>query len=84
MRQNGWSVLRFWHADVLRDRKSVLETIIAVLDGRLMEPVATAEMRFVPRDISACARSDIAARPLIRLPAPSPRERGEERSTNDR
>jgi very-short-patch-repair endonuclease len=33
---NGYSVLRFWNTAVLQERRSVLETIVAALDGRLI------------------------------------------------
>jgi very-short-patch-repair endonuclease len=33
----GYSVLRFWNDEVMREREAVLETILAVLDGRLRE-----------------------------------------------
>ncbi|MGG7578688.1 endonuclease domain-containing protein [Rhizobium sp. Nf11,1] len=32
---NGYSVLRFWNQEVSRERRSVLETILAALEGRL-------------------------------------------------
>ena len=48
MNRNGWSVLRFWHADVLRSRKTVLETIVAVLDGRLDRKMISVEVKFLP------------------------------------
>ena len=32
---NGYSVLRFWNLAVLQERRAVLDTIVAVLDGRL-------------------------------------------------
>ena len=32
---NGYSVLRFWNLAVLQERRSVLDTIVAALDGRL-------------------------------------------------
>jgi very-short-patch-repair endonuclease len=31
----GYSVLRFWNAEVLKERKEVLATILAVLEGRI-------------------------------------------------
>lgn len=31
----GYSVLRFWNHEVLGERRAVLDTIVAVLDGRL-------------------------------------------------
>ena len=48
MNRNGWSVLRFWHVDVLRSRKKVLETITAVLDGRLGSEMISVEVKFLP------------------------------------
>jgi very-short-patch-repair endonuclease len=48
MNRNGWAVLRFWHADVLRDRGSVLETIVAALDGRLTGKMISVEAKFLP------------------------------------
>ena len=48
MNRNGWSVLRFWHIDVLRDRADVCATIIAALDGRLQERVASVDLKFLP------------------------------------
>jgi len=47
MRVEGFSVLRFWNFDALRNTRSVCETILAALDGRLSEDVAAAELRFV-------------------------------------
>ncbi|CAG0970071.1 MAG: DUF559 domain-containing protein [Rhizobiaceae bacterium] len=41
-----WSVLRFWSADVFRDRDAALETILAALDRRL-EPTVAADLRFI-------------------------------------
>ncbi|RUW72846.1 MULTISPECIES: DUF559 domain-containing protein [unclassified Mesorhizobium] len=48
MNGNGWSVLRVWHADVLNSRASVLDTIIAALDGRLDRKVIGVDVRFLP------------------------------------
>ncbi len=45
----GWSVLRFWSADVFRNRDAALETILAALDGRL-EPADAPDMRFIASD----------------------------------
>ncbi|WP_246685870.1 DUF559 domain-containing protein [Mesorhizobium sp. B2-4-6] len=47
MRGEGFSVLRFWNVDVLKNSKSVCETILAVLDGRLAEDIVAADLRFV-------------------------------------
>ncbi|MBO6718402.1 MAG: DUF559 domain-containing protein [Rhizobiaceae bacterium] len=48
MNGNGWSVLRVWHVDVLMNRRSVLETIVAVLDGRLEGPALAPDMKYLP------------------------------------
>ena len=47
MRQEGYSVLRFWNVDVLRETESVLETILAALEGRLAEETSARDLRFV-------------------------------------
>ncbi len=48
MSGNGWSVLRFWHTDVLKERDSVLETIVAALDGSLKGKMIGPDVKFVP------------------------------------
>ncbi|TIP23298.1 MAG: endonuclease domain-containing protein [Mesorhizobium sp.] len=52
MNRNGWSVLRVWHSDVLTARKSVLDTIVAALDGRLNQKMIAVDAKFLPSDIS--------------------------------
>ncbi|MBZ9849957.1 DUF559 domain-containing protein [Mesorhizobium sp. CA14] len=47
MRGKGFSVLRFWSFDVLKNKRSVCETIFAALEGRLAEDVVAADLRFV-------------------------------------
>jgi very-short-patch-repair endonuclease len=47
MRVQGYSVLRFWNADVLKHRRAVCETILAALDGRLTGDVAALDLRYV-------------------------------------
>lgn len=47
MRAQGYSILRVWSDDVLRQRTSVCETILAALDGRLVENIAASDLRFV-------------------------------------
>ncbi|WP_419697130.1 endonuclease domain-containing protein [Mesorhizobium muleiense] len=44
---NGWSMLRFWNVDVLKDREEVLETILAAIEGRLERRIETHDLRFV-------------------------------------
>jgi len=48
MNRNGWSVLRLWHADVLKERQNALEVIVAALDGRLNQKMISNEMKFLP------------------------------------
>ncbi len=48
MASQGYSIMRFWNIDVFRDRDAVCETILAALQGRLIELVV-ADFRFVPR-----------------------------------
>ncbi|MFD1329505.1 endonuclease domain-containing protein [Mycoplana ramosa] len=43
-----WSVARFWNVDVLMERTSVLETILAICDGRLTERVRAPDLKFLP------------------------------------
>jgi len=47
MRAQGFSILRFWNHDVLKQRSSVCETILAVLDGQLAEETNAFDLRFV-------------------------------------
>lgn len=47
MRDAGFSVIRFWSGDVLRQRNVVCETILAALDGRLLEDIDTSDLRYV-------------------------------------
>ena len=55
MRQEGYSVLRFWNVDVLKDTKSVLETILAALEGQLAEETSARDLRFVFSELLADA-----------------------------
>lgn len=48
MNNEGWSVVRFRNADVLRVTPSILATILAVCDGRLVDAVETSDLRFAP------------------------------------
>ncbi|MDX8522161.1 endonuclease domain-containing protein [Mesorhizobium dulcispinae] len=48
MNRNGWSVLRIWHVDVLTSLSSVLDTIVAALDGRLDRKMIGIDARFLP------------------------------------
>ncbi|AGB71988.1 MULTISPECIES: endonuclease domain-containing protein [Rhizobium] len=48
MVREGWSVARFWNVDVLTAMPSVLETIMAICDGRLTKAVVARDFRFFP------------------------------------
>jgi very-short-patch-repair endonuclease len=47
MRARGYSVLRFWSSDVVKQMRGVCETVLAALDGRLGEDVVSPDLRFV-------------------------------------
>lgn len=47
MQAEGYSVLRFWSSDALKQMASVCGTILAALDGRLAEDVVSTDLRFV-------------------------------------
>jgi very-short-patch-repair endonuclease len=47
MRSEGYSILRFWNVDVLKERTAVCETILAALDGHLAEDVVAYDLRYV-------------------------------------
>jgi very-short-patch-repair endonuclease len=53
MNANGWSVVRFWNGDILREREAVLETLVAILDGRMNETVLTHDLTYLPAERSA-------------------------------
>ncbi|WP_126419623.1 endonuclease domain-containing protein [Asticcacaulis excentricus] len=44
----GWSVARFTYADVLNDMDTVLDTLSAIIDGRITEAVVSREFQFYP------------------------------------
>ncbi|MCL6708326.1 DUF559 domain-containing protein [Pseudomonas sp. R2.Fl] len=46
LNQNGYGVLRFWNHEVLRERRAVLDTILAVLEGQIADRCET--LRFHP------------------------------------
>jgi very-short-patch-repair endonuclease len=46
-REAGWSTVRFWNDDVLRQRDVVCATILAAIEGRLSEDVAAHDLRFI-------------------------------------
>jgi len=48
MNEAGWPVLRIWANEVISQRQSVLETIVAACEGKLPEPVQSLDLRFKP------------------------------------
>ena len=42
----GYSVLRFWSVDMLRDREAVLATIVEALEGRLAENTDAPDLKY--------------------------------------
>jgi len=48
MTTEGWSVARFWNVDVLTAMPSVLETIVAICEGRLTEAIVARDFKFLP------------------------------------
>jgi len=61
LRSEGWSTLRFWNTDVQKQRRSVCETILAAVEGRLTDDVIAPDLRFVYARNSG---------PLARMPSP--------------
>lgn len=43
----GWFILRFWNVDVLKERKAVLDTILAALEGRLDGNIVAHDLRYL-------------------------------------
>ncbi|RXT23588.1 hypothetical protein B5P46_16625 [Rhizobium leguminosarum] len=43
---NGYALLRFWNHEITRERRAVLETILAALEGQIFERDDT--LRFYP------------------------------------
>ncbi|AZO44071.1 endonuclease domain-containing protein [Mesorhizobium sp. M7D.F.Ca.US.005.01.1.1] len=50
----GYSVLRFWNHEVLAERRTVLDTILACLDGKISTP--SPDLRFAPATLSPLGR----------------------------
>ena len=46
MSGEGYSVLRFWSVDMLRDREAVLATIVEALEGRLAESTNAPDLKY--------------------------------------
>jgi very-short-patch-repair endonuclease len=48
MNEAGYSVIRFWSHEVLSQTSGVLETLLAVLEGRLSERTVAFDLRYFP------------------------------------
>ncbi len=59
--RNGYSVLRFWNHEVLRERRAVLDTILAALEGHLSPSsgLRFAQSTFSPRGEEAASRGGL-------------------------
>jgi hypothetical protein len=64
LNKNGYSVLRFWNHEALREREAVLDAILAVLEGEITGP--SPGLRFAPADLSPEGRGREAPRPAAR------------------
>ncbi len=53
--RHGYSVLRFWNDEVLKERRAVLETILAALEGRL-SPTPSPGLRYASATLSPVGR----------------------------
>ena len=60
MNNNGWSVARFPSGHILSQPDSVLETIVAICEGRITDPIIDHDFQFYP------------AKPVIVQPTPHP------------
>ncbi len=56
LNKHGYSVLRFWNHEVLAERRAVLDTILAVLDGQIHSP--SPDLRFAPATLSPAGRGE--------------------------
>lgn len=69
LNQQGYSVLRFWNHEVLQERRAVLETLLAVLEGEISAP--SPGLRFAPATLSPVGRGG-RRRPRAALDHPMP------------
>jgi very-short-patch-repair endonuclease len=71
MRQHGFSILRFWSHEILKQRRAISETILAALSGHLAENVVASDLHFVYAPGSGACRSPTGVG-LDPRPAPLP------------
>lgn len=82
MRSLGYSVLRFWSHDILKQSGPICEAILAALDSRLAENVTAMDMRFVHGHETAAPIDRRPLRHAARDTSP-PFDGGEERRATD-
>ena len=63
LNERGYSVIRFWNDEVLRERRAVLDTLLAVLEGRVRAP--SPGLRFAPATLSPAGRGGRQSRPPV-------------------
>ena len=61
MRSQGYSVLRFWNSDVVKDIDGVCRTILAALDQKFARDVVAPDLRYVAADADAAAPHRLVA-----------------------
>ena len=76
LNKNGYSVLRFWNHEVLREREAVLDAILAVLEGKISSP--SPGLRFAPADLSPEGRGTVPCPTATRRSQPSSMPDGRE------
>jgi very-short-patch-repair endonuclease len=57
----GYSVLRLWNHEILQERRAVLDTLFAALEGRIFAP--SPGLRFAPATLSPLGRGGRQSRP---------------------
>ena len=50
MNTKGWSILRFWANELLSQKQIVLNTIVEVLEGRLIAKTEVVDMKYLPAE----------------------------------
>ncbi len=56
MSAEGWNIARFWNTCVLQQRSDVLETIVAIVENRLVQAVRSLDLTFIPAQRSPADR----------------------------
>jgi very-short-patch-repair endonuclease len=56
LNEQGYSVLRFWNHEVLREREAVLDAILAVLERRVTGPASGLRLAVSPHPVAGATR----------------------------